>query len=328
MKKRSTPYASSEPRPTPKSKAAILKEIAHLATQYNLTIADITKALSIQPVQSARTETLMKLFAYLGGIFIFSGLSIYIGTFWTTMNVAMKITITFGTGIILYLLALILPWYQKKYETMLTPLFLTATLFQTIGLFVAVNEFREGLNLKISSVLIFGVMLIQQLITFKKIKRASLIFTSLFFWCAFLATALDLVHASDKLVSIVVGLSVLSIAYALDKAFYKAIASFWYFVGAVLFLNGLFDALRSTYFEVLFAGISGLMLYLSTLIRNRTLLFVSTLSALGYIGYFTSKHFMHSAAWPILLVILGLVCFGVGIMVLKICKKYMVEPSS
>lgn len=312
----------------PQSKDKILKEINRLATQHNLTIADITKVLQTQSIQSARTETLMKLFAYLGGIFIFSGLSIYIGTFWSTMNVAMKITLTFGTGIVLYLLALILPVYQKKYETMLTPLFLTATLFQTIGLFVAVNEFRDGLDFKISSVLIFGVMLIQQLVTFKKIKRASLIFTALFFWCAFLATTLDLVHASDKLVGIVVGLSVLFIAYLLDKAFYKAIANFWYFVGAILFLNGLFDALRSTYFEVIFFGISGLMLYLSTLIRNRTLLFVSTLSALGYIGYFTSKHFMHSAAWPILLVILGLVCFGVGIMVLKICKKYMVEPMS
>ena len=164
------------------SKAEILKEIRGLANRHNLTIADITKALQIQPLQNTRTETLMKLFAYLGGIFIFSGLSIYIGTFWSTMNVAMKITITFGTGIAIYLLALVLPGYQKKYETMLTPLFLTATLFQTIGLFVAVNEFRDGLDFKISSVLIFGVMLIQQLVTFKKIKRASLIFTSLFFW--------------------------------------------------------------------------------------------------------------------------------------------------
>lgn len=312
----------------PKAKDEILKKITELATQHHLSIADITKALQKHPAEGSRTETLMKLFAYLGGIFIFSGFSIYIGTFWTTMNVAAKIILTFGTGIVLYLLALILPQYQKKYETMLTPLFLTATLFQTIGLFVTVNELRDGLNFKWASVLIFGVMLVQQLLTFKKIKRASLIFTSLFFWCAFLATALDLVHANDKVVGIIVGLSVLFIAYVLDKAFYKAIASFWYFVGAVLFLNGLFDALRSTYFEVIFFGISGLMLYFSTLIRNRTLLFVSTLSALGYIGYFTSKHFMHSAAWPILLVILGLVCFGVGIMVLKICKKYMAEPSA
>lgn len=311
-----------------KTKGEILREITRLANQYNITASEITTALQTKISEGSRTETLMKLFAYLGGIFIFSGLSIYIGTFWSTMNVAMKITITFGTGIVLYLLALILPWYQKKYETMLTPLFLTSTLFQTIGLFVVVNEFKDGLDFKISSVLIFGVMLMQQLVTFKKIKKPSLIFTSLFFWCAFFVTALDLVHASDKLIAIIVGLSVLCIAYVLDKALYKAIASFWYFIGAVMFLNGLFDALRSTYFEIIFFGISGLMLYLSTLIRNRTLLFVSTLSALGYIGYFTHKHFMNSAAWPILLVVLGLVCFGVGVMVLKICKKYMVEPTT
>jgi hypothetical protein len=309
--------------PHTKSKAEILKEISHLAQEHNLTITEIATVLQKKSSENTRTETLMKLFAYLGGIFIFSGLSIYIGTFWSTMGVATKITLTFGTGIVLYMMALILPQYQKKYETMLTPLFLTSTLFQTIGLFVAVTEFGNGLDFRISTALIFGVMLIQQLVTFKHIKRPSLIFTSLFFWCAFFVTALDLMHINDKLTAIILGLSVLFIAYRLDKLHYKALANFWYLIGAMVFLNGLFDALRNTIFEILFFGISGLMLYASTIIRNRILLFVSTLSTLGYIGYFTHKHFMNSTAWPILLVILGLVCFGVGIMVLKLCKKYM-----
>jgi len=265
----------------------------------------------------------MKLFAYLGGIFIFSGMSIYIGTFWTSMNPATKITLTFGTGLILYILAVLLPAYRQKNETMLTPLFLSSVFFQTIGLFVAMNEFKEGMAFKTAAPLIFGVMLLQQVMTFCKIKRASLIFTALCFWAAFFVATLDLLHANEKIIGISVGLSLLAIAYFLDKQHYKANASFWYFIGAVLFLNSLFDALRNTWFEILFFGASGLMLYLSTLIRNRTLLFVSTLSALGYIGYFTGKHFMHSAAWPILLVLSGLVCFGVGVMVLKISKKYM-----
>lgn len=302
-----------------KTKTEVLIQIKDLATEYQLRIQDINATL--KPEQS---ETLMKLFAYLGGIFIFSGLSIYIGTFWGTTNPAMRITLTFGTGIALYLLAVLLPSYRPKSETMLTPLFLSACFFQTIGLFVAMNEFKDGVNFKIAAPLIFGVMLIQQLGTFWKIKRPSLIFTALFFWSAFLVSTLDLLRANEKIIGICTGLSLLGIAYFLDRRQYKSLASFWYFIGAIVFLNGLFDALRNTWFEILFFGAGGLMLYLSTLLRNRSLLFVSTLSALGYIGYFSSKHFMHSAAWPILLVLSGLVCFGVGVMVLKLSKKYMI----
>ena len=205
---------------------------------------------------------------------------------------------------------------------MITPLFLTGTFFQTVGLFVAMNEFKDGLDIRVASTLIFGVMLLQQILTFKRIKRASLVFILTAFWCVFLLSFLDLSHANEKAINIVVGMSLLCIAYLLDKSCYKSIANFWYVVGSVLFLTDLFDALKNTTVELLFFFISSFILYFCTVIRNRPLLFVSTLSTLGYIGYFTSKHFMDSTVWPILLIVLGAVCFGIGILVLKISKKF------
>ncbi len=309
---------------TPNStKHEVLEEIATLAIEHHLSAEEIKSAIHAKKNTKPTTETYMRLLAYLGGIFIFSGICIYIGVFWTSMSAFMKISLTLGTGLILYLLAMILPLYHKNNENMLTPLFLTSAFFQTVGLFVAFNELNVGMDLRVGSLLIFGVLLIQQFLTFRKTKRASLIFISIFFWCAFLVTFLDLLHASEKTIEVLVGLSVLSVAYVLDRKHYTANSSFWYFIGSVIFLNGLFDVLKNSWFEIGFFAISALLIYFSTLIKNRTLLFVGTLSSLSYIGYFTSKHFMHSTAWPILLVLLGIICFGVGVMVLKISKKYM-----
>lgn len=47
------------------------------------------------------------------------------------------------------------------------------------------------------------------------------------------------------------------------------------------------------------------MIYLGILARRRTLLLVSTLAMMGYIGYFTGDYFINSTGWPIALIFLG-----------------------
>ncbi len=304
------------------SKAEYLQEIIRIAVKHKITASEINDAFNSPHQKNQETETLMKVFAYLSGIFIFSGVSIYIGTFWPNMTSILKILFTFGSGLVLYVMAILLSFYQQKNVQMLTPLFLTAAFFQTIGFFVTINEFNGIINFKIASVLIFGILFTQQMLTFFKIKRPSLLFTAILFWCLLILSLLNLTHVKDKIIEIVIGGSLIGIGYFLNKHHYKALTNFWIFIGSLLFLNGVFDVLRNSKFEMLFLGISGLMLYGSMLIRNRALLFTSTVSTLGYIAYFTHKHFMNSAAWPILLIVAGLICFGAGIIVIKIAKKY------
>lgn len=209
------------------STQAILQEIKALAEQHQISAKEINAFLTTQQTSKKNPETFMKLFAYLGGIFIFSGISIYLGIFWNSMSSLTHVMMTFGVGIIIYLLAVILPLYHKNSQDMLSPLFLTAAFFQTCGLFIIFNEVTTHRDFRIGAVLIFGVMLIQQLLTFSKIKRASLLFMSVFFWSACFVTALDLLHANEKTLATLSGLSLLIIARLLDKKTYKSLASFW-----------------------------------------------------------------------------------------------------
>lgn len=305
-----------------KSRQTALMQIVQLIKTYNLSITDINQALE-HHVERSQTETMTKLLAYLGGIFIFAGISIYVGTFWPKMSSPTRISIILGTGLILYILAMILPINNKKNEYLITPLFLTSIFFQTCGLFVAIYELARDIDIQLASLLIFGVMFIQQYLSFLKLHRPVLLFSSLVFGSAFLATALELLSLSDRIVGIIMGAILMGIAFLLNKSIYRTMSSFWYFVGAIIFLNGLFDLVKNTWFEILFFAAGCGLLYLSTLVRNRTLLLVSTIASLGYIGYFSYKHFINSAAWPIALVLVGFICFAAGVTVLRISKRYM-----
>jgi uncharacterized membrane protein len=305
------------------SKKDALAHIVLVADQHKLSAKMIERALEAAHKKANPTDSYMRLFAYLGSILIFVGIILYSGMFWSHLTSTTRIALILAPGIAVYTLAILLPMVHKSNENLTTPLYLLAAIFQPVGLFVAVSEFSNANDLRLAMFFVFGVMFLQQLVTFWYTKKTALLFLSLFFGSLFITSGLDLMHANDKTIQVIVGLLIMTLAYFIDKTRFRNIVSFWYFVGSVIFLSGLFDAIKNTYIEGFFFLVGFSLLYLSTIVRNKALLFVSTLSTIAYIAYFTHNHFMHSAAWPMILVMMGVVCFGVGILVLKLSKKYM-----
>ena len=72
-----------------------------------------------------------------------------------------------------------------------------------------------------------------------------------------------------------------------------------------------------------YLGIVAFMIFLSTFVRSRTLLLVSTLAMLCYIGWYTEEHFAHTLGWPLALIIGGLALIGFGSMAVKLNNKYI-----
>lgn len=311
-----------------KSKNEVLSDIVELAKRNQISAEEITRALQESPVdegeeiQKQKIDNTMKIFSYLGGIFIFSGIAVYIGMFWSEMNSAARIIITLGSGIVLYCMALLLD-KNNNYQKMITPLFLVSALLIPTGLFVTLFEFAQGGDIRYARLYIFGIVFLQQILTFSKIRRTVLVFTSLFFAFLFWVSAFNLFDAADKLINTTLGLSLLCVAYGLNKTEHRALAPLTFLVGGGLFLWGSFDYLQHTYIELLYLLITCLMIYLSAFQKSRTLLFVSTCALLGYISYFTSEHFVNSVGWPITLIALGCIFFAIGVMIVKIHRKYI-----
>lgn len=76
-------------------------------------------------------------------------------------------------------------------------------------------------------------------------------------------------------------------------------------------------------FDLLLA-LCSFIIYVSTVVRSRTLLLTSSLATLSYIGYYTGQYFADTLGWPVALIILGLVLIGLSSLALRLNRKYRV----
>lgn len=137
----------------------------------------------------------------------------------------------------------------------------------------------------------------------------------------FITTALDLTKLDDEIICLIVGIMLMSISYSLGKSPHALLAPFGYFIGSVCTMAGSFEIIENSPLEILLLGITSGFIYLSTIVKSRTLLFASSLGMLCYIGYFSAEHFTNSAAWPLALVMFGLIMVGLASFVFKLNRQ-------
>jgi hypothetical protein len=302
-----------------------LQEIVLLARHNNISLDDINKALADTKVLAAKesSSVLTKLFGYLGGIFVFSGIGVFISMFWDDFGSAARIIVTLGVGLVAFYMGVVCCLSDKKYERAATPLFLISSLLQPAGIFVMLDELSTGGQPRHGILYMAVFMLIQQGFTFWAKQRTVLAFSAILFGSTFFVTLFDLWGVDNNLNGIVIGSSLMCIAYALNQSRHTAIAPFWYLIGSGTLLWSVFDAVKDTPLELAYLGLSGFLIFLSTSVRSRTLLTVSTLAMLGYIGYFTAEHFANNIGWPVALVIIGVALIGLSSLAVKLNNKYI-----
>lgn len=304
------------------TKQAALEEIRQIANREQLTAAEIQSFLSKAAGPGGKTGLLMRVLFYLGGIFIFSGIVVYIAMFWDQLGSAPRIIISFGSGFACFVLAL-LALSKENYQKLSTPFFIIAGILQPTGIMVTFDELGSGGDARHAAIITALVMLLQNGFVFLKKQRSVLLFLSVAFGAILFATTFDLMDLDSKMNSLIIGLSLLCLSYSIDKTRHASITPFWYLSGSVLFLCSSYKFLDDANLGLLFLALTAALLYLSTFVQSRMLLFVSTVSMIAYIGDFTSKHFVDSIGWPIALIFLGFVLIGLSALALKIDKKYI-----
>ncbi len=301
-----------------------LQEIVALAKHHQITLDEITQALQASPYTADKppSSVLSKLFGYIGGIFVFAGVAVFISMYWDDFGSAARVIVTLGTGLIAFLMGLVC-LTDEKYERAATPLFLMSSLLQPTGIMVMLREYAAGGDARYGLLFMAAYMLIQQGCTFWAKGRTVLAFSAVLFGSVFFANLFDILDINEKLIGIVMGTSLLFIAYALNQSKHSAIAAFWYFIGAVVLLWSVFEVVKNSALEPLYLGLCALIIFVSTTVRSRTLLLVGTLSMLCYIGYYTAKHFANMVGWPIALVMIGIALIGLSSLAVKLNNKYI-----
>jgi hypothetical protein len=301
-----------------------LQDIVALAQHNQITLAEIAQALDAYSVQpnAAPASVLSKLFGYVGGIFVFAGIGVFISMYWDDFGSASRVIITLGSGLVAFVMGLVC-LSDPKYERAVTPLFLMASLLQPTGIMVMLQEYSSGGDVRHGLLFMAAYMLMQQGATFWAKQRTVLAFSAVLFGCIFFANLFDIWDVDEKLIGIVVGSSLLCIAYAMQQSKHMAIAAFWYFVGAVLLLWSIFESVENSLLEPVYLGATALIIFLSTYARSRTLLLVGTLAMLLYIGYYTAEHFANTVGWPIALVIIGIALIGLSALAVRLNNQYI-----
>jgi len=301
-----------------------LQDIVALSQHNQITLAEIAQALDASSGQpnAAPASVLSKLFGYVGGIFVFAGIGVFISMYWDDFGSASRVIITLGPGLAAFVMGLVC-LSDQKYERVATPLFLMASVLQPTGIMVMLQEYSSGGDVRHGLLFMAAYMLVQQGATFWAKQRTVLAFSAVLFGCIFFANLFDIWDVDEKLIGIVVGSSLLCIAYAMQQSKHVAIAPFWYFVGAVSLLWSIFESVENSLFEPVYLGASAFIIFLSTYVRSRTLLLVGTLAMLIYIGYYTAEHFANTVGWPIALVIIGIALIGLSALAVRLNNQYI-----
>jgi hypothetical protein len=212
---------------------------------------------------------------------------------------------------------------DERYARAKTPLFLIAAALQPVGIMVAFDEFSAGGDWHYPVLVTAAIMLFQQGAVFLQKRDTTLLFTSLVFALWFLGTALDLVKVDDDLIALILGASIVSLCIGLERTPYRGMNPFWYLFGSAWFFYGLFELVQHSVIEIGFLAVACAAVFLSTWVRSRTLLFVSTVAILAYISYFTAENFQDSLGWPLVLILLGLIFIALSAIAMRINKRYI-----
>lgn len=122
--------------------------------------------------------------------------------------------------------------------------------------------------------------------------------------------------------SLLVGMSAMSAAYGLHQAGrYSGLTGIGYFIGSIMAYTGLFDLVHNTPFELGYLAVTAAMLYACVVLQSRALLFTTVIAMLGFIGFYTAKHFANSLGWPVTLVLMGVAFLGVGTIAIKVRRR-------
>ncbi len=306
------------------AKEEALQDIVALIKHNSISLDEVKHALEASPALASKpsASVLSKLFGYIGGIFVFAGIGVFISMYWDDFGSAARVIVTLGMGIVAFIMALVC-LYDKRYEKAATPLFLMSAILQPMGILVMLQEYSSGGDARHGLIFMSAYMVIQQGATFWAKRLSVLAFSAILFGCILLANILDVWNWPGELIGMVIGISLICIAYALQKSKHLAIAPFWYFVGGVILMWSVFEAVEKTSFELLYLGLSALMIFVSTHVRSRALLGVGTLAMLVYIGYYTAQHFANTLGWPIALVIIGIALIGMSSLAVRLNNKYI-----
>lgn len=295
-----------------------LAQIARLARDHDLSLADIRGVLPSSG--DAAPSPVARVFAYIGGVFIFAGIAAFISLNWDVFPSVLRVLATLGVGAAFFVAAVVIE-RDGRLPQLTTPFYLMAEALQPTGLLVMFEEYGGGGDPRYAVLITGAVMLVQALAVFRSSGHAVLLFAAIGAGLAVAGAGFDLAGIDGTLTGIVLGLAVTLTALGLDPR-YRWTRNLWLIAASIVFYWASFDALESTVIEIVFVAIAFAGMALAVRVGQRALLAVSTIALIAWLGWFTTEHFVDSLGWPFVLMLIGVIFVAVGFAALRLHRRY------
>jgi hypothetical protein len=267
----------------------------------------------------------------LGTVIAIAGVIFFVGQVWGSIGSIGHILITLGLGLLIALMGSIL-MKQKTHESVGSTFHVISGILIPTGAVVTISEFVISPASLWPITFIFLAIFIFYLLLNLIHKNVVLTFFSIvngtvFTYLLFQSLIYTHFYGTEELyayLTMLVGIGYILMGYHFHSGWNRKLTSLLYFFGSAEFLGAAFSQIfNSTGWQILYLIFIVVGLFISTRLKSREMLVVSTLFFIGYIIYITNEYFAHSIGWPISLVILGFIFIGLGYFSVSLNRKYI-----
>jgi len=296
--------------------------ILALMQRFDITADELRRHHRPQDEDAAPAQLLVRVLSYIGGIFVFAGIAIFIGLQWAGLNSAARVIITLGPGVAAFALGA-LAFSETRFQRAAMPLMLMAAALLPTGMMVAFAEYGGGGDERIAACITTATCGAQYVFGFVRWRQTMLGWVAVFFVSAAFGFAFDLAGVSENGIAVALGTGWLALGTAFLQTSHVLLSAQLYIIGCWAFLWGLFDLLRGSWLEVLFVAAVCALVFLGVWAKSRALNLATTIALFAYTAYFTDRYFADSIGWPIALILIGLLMMAIGAVALKIDRDYL-----
>ena len=326
------------------NKQEVLEEVRRLSASQEISLQELTDAYSSTTVASAPATGLSQhiksseVFYYIGGLVVFLGISILLFQNWDFFNFPIKLLVTLGVALAMYVSGVLLA-SDEKYDALSTVFFMISALIMPVGLAILFDNLGLLVDTSSTQSIIAAVLLAMYVASYFAFqKQVFTVFNVIFgTWLFFAFTSFIVgpnAYSYDfhffEYRFLITGIVYLFLGYYFAKLNNRLSGPLYgfgtlFFLGAALALGG-WTPNENVLWEIIFPALVIGLVYFSIYLRSSSILVFGAIYLMVYIMKITSEYFAQGIGWPFALMIAGFLLMFIGYFTVKLKKKYITHP--
>ncbi len=286
---------------------------------------------------NSSSNTVLKIFNYIGGSLIFFGIAFFIGMNWYLLNDFVRIFSTLGSAIAAYIVGVLLH-LNRKHEAASSAFFLISALVFPVGILVTLDIYGSTHDLLKASIVVSGTCFIIYLLSQLLSARTLFLLFTILFGSSLYFNLIDFIMRYSTVIFmnlyeynfIALGVSYIFLGCFLKYGQHNILTGPLYFFGALSILTatyclGGFFLMSSgiSFWKIFTALLILAFFFLSVPFKSKSFLYLAAIFLVIYIFDMSSKFadVFGAFGWPLILVFAGLLLMVIGYLVFNLRKK-------